>query len=679
MKGKTCLQILFICLVYSSLFFDIQAQSLKAEYWEKNWESFPRPVYNYGIPHFTAVKRVVSRKYFSSNSGFSGELYQKYYQFQYPNAESIAQNRRIKIRIPPRERLLDVDYRIWKNNLLIYEARSSSINSQIPAHLINASLHSDSFYLAFDFLEPECIVELIVSCKGVPLPYQLFFNDDMPIEESLQELIVISESPLRYKASSAVEQQEKREWDNLIYSFKVDSVPADGGLQGIETRAISQPFVRLDWQDQIYYYDREETDNWPDLLRHIFYEGPVRDYSVYRNSLSEQFGWQQFYGPWQQPLRYYRDRNEQIISNEVYAQGNWRLSREYADRWLQLENLVTKVKNDSSYTFRYALQQMHSLQEKAIRDHLQSIPEEPKVFTEYGLIYSFYQELFKHFEIPYRLALVKSAASGALQSDYISPWQFQARALAYQLPGNPNWLYIFAGPILGDFALLHEIPSPFSEGQALLFNPQDSFSISIDTLNFSREVAPNFIRNTDINFNESFSFFRVQNEIIWNGVFRSKLLQDYLLADSLDFLLVDVHNQLPSRHWQGDSITKLKNYRHVLNTDSITFTIPIHEILSSNDTSPVRLSCLPYLVKAKWNCALKGLPENYRFKIEAPSSVENEDFTLSLDVQELGPEHLKLSVAVEIRRLCYDSDSLNRYLQILSSLNEGVKITIWKK
>jgi hypothetical protein len=44
----------------------------------------------------------------------------------------------------------------------------------------------------------------------------------------------------------------------------------------------------------------------------------------------------------------------------------------------------------------------------------------------------------------------------------------------------------------------------------------------------------------------------------------------------------------------------------------------------------------------------------------------------------LGPEHLKLSVAVEIRRLCYNSDSLNRYLQILSSLNEGVKITIWK-
>ena len=657
---------------------DIQAQRLKSEYWEENWENFPRPVYDYGVSHFSAVKRVISRKYFATNSGYSGELYQKYYQFQFPHQADIEKNRRIKIRIPPRERLLDIDYRVWKDGLLIYEARPSIINAQLPAHLINASLHSDSFYLALDFLEPECTVELIISCNGVPLPYQLFFSDDMPIQESLQEIIIISESPLRYKASSAVEHEEIREWDNVIYTFKVDNLPAQGALYGIDTRAQTQAKVLLDWQDQVYYYDRKETDNWPDLLSHIFYEGLVRDYSVYRNSLSEQFGWQQFYGPWQRPLRFYRHRNAEISTNEVYAQGNWRLSREYADRWLQLEDLVEKVKRDSSYTFPFALQQMHALQEKAIREHLKAIPEEPKVFTEYGLIYSFYQQLFKHFKIPYRLALVKAAAQGAIENDYISPWQFQARALAYKAGESENWHYVFAGPLLGDFANLNEIPSPFCEAQVLLFNPQDSFSYSFDTLKYQASGAANFIRRERINFNVAFSFYRRQSEITWDGVFRSPLLQDYVLADSLAYLLADARNQLPSGKWQGDSVSQLKNQRAAIRGDSVNFTIPLTEIAHFDSPSTARVLCLPYLVKAEWQYDFKDIPANYRYLIELSEEVENEDFSLSLDAQEIGPSHLKLTVEVEIRRLCYKSDSLSRYLQILNRLNEGVKITIWK-
>ena len=298
MKGKICCNILLTGLLICIFSADIQGQRLKSKYWEKNWENFPRPVYNYGITHFTAVKRVVSRKYFSTNSGYSGELYQKYYQFQYPSQTEINKNSSIKIRIPPRERLLDIDYRVWKDGLLLYEARPSQINSQVPASLISSSLHSDSFNLELAFLEPECTVELIISCHGVPLPYQVFFSDDMPIEESVQEFIIISESPLRYQASSAVEQEELEEWDNIIYTFKVDSLQGKRDLKGIDTRALQEANVQLDWQDQVYYYDRQETDNWPDLLNHLFYEGLVRDYSVYRNSLSAQFGWQQFYGPW---------------------------------------------------------------------------------------------------------------------------------------------------------------------------------------------------------------------------------------------------------------------------------------------------------------------------------------------------------------------------------------------
>jgi len=678
MKAKTCCNILLTSLLICFFSADIQGQRLKSKYWEKNWENFPRPVYNYGIIHFTAVKRVISRKYFSTNSGYSGELYQKYYQFQYPSQAEIEKNSSIKIRIPPRERLLDVDYRVWKDGLLIYEARPSLINSQVPTHLINASLHSDSFNLELAYLEPECTVELIVSCQGVPLPYQVFFSDDMPVEESVQEFIIISESPLRYWASSAVEHEEMEEWDNIIYTFKVDSLAGKNALKGVDTRALQEANVLLDWQDQVYYYDRLETDNWPDLLSHLFYEGLVRDYSVYRNSLSAQFGWQQFYGPWQRPLRFYRLRNTEIIQNEIYAEGNWRLSRSYADRWLMLENFVEKVQGDSSYTFLYALQQMHALQKKAIKAQIEAIPEEPKIFTEYGLAYSFYQKLFKHFKIPYRLALIKSAAQGAVQEEYISPWQFQARALAYRLEAKDDWHYIFAGPILGDFTDLNEIPTPLAEAQVLLFDPEDSLSHAIDTLQFKPLSAPNFIRRQSINFNRSFSFYRSTGEIVWDGVFRSTFLQDYVLGDSLQYLLTDARSELPMRHYAGDSLTKLKANRKALSSDSVSFVIPLKEAIHLDSPSPGRVLCLPYLLKAQWDYDFIDLPEDYRYEIESAAKLVSEDFSLSLDAQEIDPRHLKLTVAIEIHRLCYESDSLNRYLQILSRLNKGVKITFWK-
>lgn len=678
MKGKICCNILFACLLICFFSSDIQGQRLKSRYWERNWENFPRPVYNYGIIHFTAVKRVVSRKYFSTNSGYSGELYQKYYQFQFPSQAEIDENSSITIRIPPRQRLLDIDYRVWKDGLLIYEARPGLINSQVPSHLINSSLHSDSFNLELAYLEPECTVELIISCQGVPLPYQLFFSDDMPIEESVQELVLISESPLRYQASSAVEHEEFEEWDDIVYTFKVDNLPAKGALKGIDTRALQEANVLIDWQDLVYYYDRQETETWPDLLSHLFYEGLVRDYSVSRNSLSAQLGWQQFYGPWQRPLRFYRLRDDEIVQNEIYAEGNWRLSRAYADRWLVLEDFVQKVKEDSSYTFLYALQQMHALEKKAIKAQIEAIPEEPKIFTEYGLAYSFYQKLFKHFKIPYRLALIKSAAQGPILEDYVLPWQFQARALAYRLNAQDDWHYIFAGPILGDFADIDEIPSPLTGAQVLLFNPRDSLSRAIDTLHFKPLSAPNFIRQQSINFNKSFSFYRSTGAIFWDGVFRSSLLQDYILGDSLKYLLSSARSELPARHYMGDSISKLKPYRQALPNDSVSFVIPLKESIYLESPSPARVLCLPYLVKAEWDYDFTNLPEDYRYQIQSAAQQENEDFSFALKVQEIDPSHLKLTVAIEIRRLCYDSDSLNRYLQILSRLNEGVKITFWK-
>jgi hypothetical protein len=678
MKGKICCKILFLSLLFCFFSVDIQAQRLKAKYWEEYWEKFPRPVYDYSISGFQAVKRRISRKYFSTNSGFTGELYEKYYQFQFPDQGEIDAHKRIKIRIPPRERLLDIDYRVWKNGLLIYEARPASINSQLPSRLINSSLHADSFFLDLNFLEPECTVELIITCKGIPLPYQLFFKDDMPIKESIQEIIIISQSPLRFKASSQLKQEEFRKWDNKIYQFTANNLTAGSSSSGFYSRTLTEENVQLDWQDQVYYYDREETDNWQDLLSYLFYDGLVRDFSVYRNSLSEQFGHQQFYGPWQRPRRFYRHRDMEIGVNEEYAQGSWRLTRAYADRWLQLEEFMEKVKIDTTYAFPYALQHLHHLQEKAIREHLAAMPEQPKVFTEYGLIYSFYQQLFQHFKIPYRLALVKSAVSGAIEPDYISPWQFQARSIAYRSGEEKDWRYIFAGPMLGDFAELGEIPSPFAQAQALLFNPLDSFAFTLDTLIYSAPQLANFNKWVDINFNDASTFFRAETEIGWDGVFRSKLLQDYILRDSLQYFYFNGRGQLEARNWQGENISVLDSYRRACAEDSLTFSIPLNEIGRFPADLMAGRFCLPYLPKAEWHYVFNNLPAGYLYKVDAPSLLVNEDFSIKIRVKEKALGQLTVEVFVEIRTLCYNYEVLNGYLQILNSLNEGVKITIWK-
>jgi hypothetical protein len=678
MKGMICCKILFLGLFICFFSVDIQAQRVKAKYWEENWEKSKRPVYDYSIPGFQAVKRRVTRKYFSTNSGFTGELYEKYYQFQFPDQGAIDNHGQIKIRIPPREGLLDVDYRVWKDGLLIYEARPSQINPQLPSRLINASLHADSFYLELKFLEPECTVELVITCNGIPLPYQLFFDDDMSIKESIQEVIIISQSPLRFKASSELKQEELREWDNKIYRFTADNLAASVSGSGFYSHSVADANVQLDWKDQVYYYDREVTDNWQDLLSHLFYNGLVRDFSVYRNSLSEQFGRQQFYGPWQRPYRYYRHRGSEIGANEVYAQGSWRLSRAYADRWLQLEEFVEKVKGDTSYTFSYALQEMHKLQEIAIREHLATMPDEPKLFTEYGLIYSFYQQLFQHFEIPFRLALVKSAVSGPILPAYISPWQFQARALAYRVKDENDWNYIFAGPMLGDFAEVGEVPSVFAQASALLFNPLDSFTFIIDSLIYTSPQFANFNKWVNISFNDASTFFRAETKIGWDGVFRSKLLQDYILRDSLEYFYLNGRAQIKGRNWQGQDISTLDSYRSAFQKDSLVFTINLKEIGNFPTAIERGTFCLPYLPKAEWHYVFKNLPKAYRYKVDAPAPLDNEEFSIDFEVHEKVSGQLVIAVFVEIRTLCYNSEVLNGYLQILNSLNEGVKITIWK-
>ena len=211
-----------ICLGWAGNPLCAQGRPYTAEYWEKNWRDWPRPQFDYRIDSFAAVQNIVQREYFNSGSDVSGERYFHYARFQYPDQSSIDNWSKILFQLPNYEILKDIDFRIWEDDILVYEARAASIRNQFLDSLV-ADPHSGklfAFSLQFPELKAGQIVEVMISLEGAPLPYNLGFNEAFPISESIQRIKVLSAYPLQFSASEEVEQSKERIYENIFYSFK---------------------------------------------------------------------------------------------------------------------------------------------------------------------------------------------------------------------------------------------------------------------------------------------------------------------------------------------------------------------------------------------------------------------------------------------------------------------------
>lgn len=672
----------FITLLFLGLSLSAQKE-YTAEYWEENWRDWPRPVFDYSIQEFSAVENIVLREYFPSNSNSTGERYFHYARFQYPSLESIENWSKLLFQLPNYRNLVDIDFRIWDGDILAYEARASSLKDQF-LDTLSADPHSGKLYafsIQFPDLKPGQIVEVMISVNGVPMPYELGFHQSFPINKSVQRLKITSAYPLKYSASKEVEASEKKVFDNLFYNFELLEIPAISPELGLSTLPAEFPHVKIDWLDQVFIYDREENLKWENVLENLFYEGDLRDYAVYKNSLDYEFGIQQYYGSWIRPVRYFHERPESLYQNQNYAEGRWRLSQVYANRWLKVEEKLDLIIEENAVPdFDTALQMIYRSQKKASLAYLKQMPVAPPLFAEYGLLCSHYESLFKYFKKEYRLALYYPQRAGLPDLDYVSPWPAYARGLAYREGPDAAWQFVFPGPYFGQFYHINQCPPDLQGGRALLFD-RDSVNPSIVSLPAVNREDHGFSHHYKVEFKPIFKRFVLRDTLHLKGAFQSILASAYLRSDSAKDQLSFTNNQLLYNGLLNDSIQVYKS-KSLKIEDTINLALKLNEARSIiaqpfNDRS----FALPMPFNANWQFLIQG-QDSLNYKLELPLKEElwdNPVFKLKVEWEQRGPKLYHLNVALELKKNYLPKEEVYFFLLYQKLVQEAATVKLYRE
>lgn len=649
-----------------------------SEYWEENWRDWPRPRFDNRVDSFAAVENIVLREYFNSNSKISGEVYRHYACFQYPDFESIKNNAQMVFQLPNYVRLDDIDFRIWEDDFLVYEARAAALREYyldtLGADPITKKMFA--FGLRFPDLKPGAIVEVMISCLGVPLPYRLSFEQTFPVIRSSQRIKILSAYPLRYQADSTIVCEKERLWDYDLYKFAKEEVSAYPIETSLSTKAKDLPGVWIDWKDQIFYYDRDERDDWEDLLPYLFYEGDLRDFVVYRNSLAEDFGKQQFYSSWIRPVRFFHRRAENLAANSSYAEGRWRLSKAYAKIWIEVEDQLNRIVLENEVQdFEEALNLVLMAQKRAVKRYLKELPLEPPVFTEYGLLCSHLEKLFKYFRYDHRLGLFGPERFGKPSLAFASPWSASARGMLFRKDSNQAWQYIIPGPYMSQFYGPNQLPPDLDHGWVQAFERNDTVPevLALPSADYSKH---GFRHVFSIQEPASFDSWVIRDSLHLKGAFRSILASAYLRSDSVKDHLSYTNHQLHYQIEKNEDLI-LEKTKSIAKEDTFRMEVPLHEasILQSMPT-PARSFALPMPFRAQWNYRFES-QDSLQIDLPLPWKIDNEVFGLSWQWERKENSWL-LTLRLDLKKALISADETAYFLAWQEFVKRPLALKVWK-
>ncbi len=669
----------FLCLLLFTLpEASGQVKPYTSEYWEDHWREWPRPRFDFRIDSFVAVEHIIQKEYFNAGSNSAGERYQQYARFQYPTEESIANWSKILFQLPNYTRLADVDFRIWDKDILVYEARSTSMRELFLDSLV-VDPHSNklfAFSLTFPELKPGHIVEVMISLEGTPLPYHLGFHQSFPIIESTQRIKILSAYPLQYSASEGVEHSEDREFENKFYRFKYQNCKALSPEQGLSTQAAELPGVWIDWLDQIFRYDREESQSWQQVVDHLFYEGELQDYAVYRNSLDREFGLQQYYGSWIRPVRYFHERPNYLNANEAHAEGRWRLTRAYADRWLAVQESLEEIVMDNKVpSLEEGIKMVYQAQKEATQKYIRQIPVYPPVFTEYGLLCSHYERLFRYHRVDYRLALYYPARSGKPKLDYPSPWPAYARGIAWRKSDQDDWQFIFPGPYLGAFLKPGQVPPDFQGGQALLFE-RDSLNPQWVALNEVNPSSHKVVFKKSFHLRSDVNRLIIRDSIFYYGAMRSILAGAYLRTDSAKDMLGFTNFQLLHNALLSDSL-QVAPSQSIASSDTFKMSLDL-SLARTLRTRPYvdRSFAIPMVYSMNWVWDF-WVDDSLGIKLPLLPDVDRSIYSLKQSLKKQGKGRYRYTLALSLKQCYINKEELWQYQKLFDRLGEPLEIKFW--
>lgn len=608
-----------LLLILCGLVLWAPAQSLEFDgaEWEQKWIPQERLSYRQGSHDVRISYRMKVYDFFKTRSGATGEVLQSYIRVHYSAQADYRQYATYQVEIPVGSRLTNLDYRIWKDGLIIYEGKENSIANRISDTLIDPQTGDiRGLLMTFREVEPRSVLELYYRLEGIPMPYRLDFFEHLPVDSAVTAVRVSSNSPLHHWSSDSVIKFARHDtYEKEVYTYKVHGLEPHFYNNGMLVYGALPPYVLIDYQRPLPNWPLDESAQWSELMQYLLYQGRVRDLGRYHTILATHLGRDIYYTTLQNPSRNFREHpTPQIVEN--YSPGGYvYLDRSFTKRLYQLESAVDTIMNEMSHaSLDSGLASIHRRVNRYVRNYMNDGYK--KQFEHYNLLYSFYAQYLEKENAEYHPLFLKSPHRGGFEPNFVSIQQFDAQGITYKMPGG-DWHFLIIGPHLGSFMAINELPPFLSGADGIVYKEEDDslvkrkMPIIADSVNRVQRI-----RNIKLNFLNSRAY--VRDTLNFRGAFRNRIFHGYLTGDTA----TDVFSATANTYNKNFYFTKDQHVREVesYNLDGDTLLIPLNlESALIMRKQPLRNQPL-------------GLPISYQFQFRYHISADD---TLKLKMKPL--------------------------------------------
>jgi hypothetical protein len=625
----------------------------------------------------TALQKRVNYQFFPTHSGWSGEQKSVYYRFQVLNGQGVAALDSFFVAAPSGT-LKHLDYRIWQEGLIAYEAKENSVAQRILDTVWSPHTYTPvGFHMHFPELEANSIIEIFYQAEGVAMPYHFNLADVFALQASEVSLEIISADPLQYKTTGAVQDTTYRRFDKEVYQFKAINTSAEKPNLGLPAFKPEGPTVYLRWKDLVYRYDRDEVTSWHNVLKRHFYRGPIKNYSVFVNSDADFLGRSIYWGSTNKPDRYYRYRAQKLEENFRLSWGQLALNRGYLNPLVELQEWTNQLGQNPKVDLTDGLAQLDAKVAKYLTQRFNTSYSSPYEFTDYALLAKFYLDFLEAKKQKAFYVLAKPSWQGPVFRDFLTVEQFSLLAVAYQ---NKSGLlqYKVVGPYLGQIYALNTWPPDFSGAQLLVHQPQED-STFIKTLILSNPVA----NGIDVADQQQISFthrwLRRKRQYATQGLFTNKMYQAYLQQDSAYDVLSFTQYQKENNAILSQQTFTKKWQQNRQEEDTFALKLPLKEALAikrtQNETGPVQL---PAAYTYRYSLRLKAdAPFSCTLKPPWPKTAANKNLSWRLD--SIAPQAYELKLRLHFKSRYKSPNEISRYLQLDQWLKQGLVLYIRKE
>lgn len=664
------------CAVLASVTASGQKRCFKGADWESELPVV-RQRYNHSLQGQKGLIRKNTFKFFPTGSGHTGELFQAYRLIQLGDKSDVEAFQKIEIRYPSEAFLTHLDYRVWKDGLIIYEAKPKSIHTQISDSVQDIrNGRNKGFTLSLSDLEPEVVVEIFYKAQGVHLPYWLEFQDSLRWQHSEQQIRIISSDPLQYVKHPQVAATEERNYDELVYTFSAENTAALPPKSGAFYADTSRPFVALEWKDLIQRYDRDRIKTWTDFLPYLFFDGAVKNLNIYLNSEARYLGQNIHSGTSYLPPKRYHTRDEELHENFRQAWGRYRLGKDYAAPLVALQEWVKALADSTLLSDQLGLRLIEEALKAYVNSGLQDLKQPPYAFYDHGTISKFYTDFLRLRGRKYYPVLLKAPTQGPFLDSLISARQVGALAVAYELDGARN--IILVGPYLGNYYSLNTLPADFSAGTAVFFDPATQ-SYAVEKLPAFNTQNNGFQYWEDIQLSFKFNWLRSTKRYYLEGNFQNRIYHAYLQNDTARDVLSATNWQVANNAVNNRERLNFKTEQLRQPRDTMVYHLSLEKALAITAEPSAKCFVFPSPYRATMNFRLFA---DRAFAIDTEHSVlynEPGAYALRINTTRINEKEYLIELSFTLEEILMKGEEAEKFSQIVGLLQKGITIKIFPK